>query len=101
MRASLILLSCLVGFTLQRAPKCAVGTRPACKDERKKVQPPCPEGHPKACADGREPSFPGLFHTSFPILYPGEIQTFILISFQLQDPSHPTLPVHPLTPIGR
>ena len=62
MRASFILLSCLVGFTLQRAPKCDVGTRPACKDmkERRKGQPPCPGGHPKTCADGREQPFPGI-----------------------------------------
>ena len=60
MRASLILLSCLVGFALPRAPKCDVGTQPTCKDEsllqRKKGQSPCSEDHSKICDDSSEPS---------------------------------------------
>ena len=62
MRASLILLGCLVGLSLQRGPKCDDGARPTCADgsepQRIKGQDPCPEGRPKTCADGSEPSRP-------------------------------------------
>ena len=63
MRASLILLGCLVGLSLQKAPKCDDGTSPTCEDgsepqKPQKGQPPCPEGFAKTCADGSEPSMP-------------------------------------------
>merc|ERR1712062_235474 len=59
MRTSLILLSCLVGLTLQRGKTCDDGSRPTCEDGSQPdrgSRPPCPEGRPNTCADGSEPT---------------------------------------------
>ena len=61
MRTSLLLLSCVLGLSLQSNPKCDDGSRPKCEEESlfqmKQDQPQslCSEGGPLTCAHESDP----------------------------------------------